>query len=183
MKFECNVRYILPIGDLKLDVGGVVLDVSEILRNGRVSYLIFEEIVRRIFGLDKGIRGSDHSFNGSGIEQKAFSCNKEFFHIAASCTFNANNKGPAIKSALAKGDYDLALEICKETGFNKNDFYVLTSTSQYAVGSPIDIIFLRKEDVLRNLDGADPRRMSVASLYRLVERIENVEVADAAKIM
>jgi hypothetical protein len=100
---------------------------------------LFETLIRKITGLLDGT-GCDHTDpDGNRYEQKAYA-DPDFypslsddFQVSASSTFPANNNGPVIKRLLEAGNYQGALEVCKtvRNGYDSNDFYVLTNTSDY----------------------------------------------------
>ena len=157
--------YEVGIKSLELNLtSGITYQFPETLANGRANYIVFEELIRKITGLVKA-KNSDHQ-DGNGItyEQKAFKdpaiypkAKDDLFQTSASNTFGANNKGPVIKKLLEAGNYQDALEICKATGYDHNDFYIYTNTKQYKVSFPLRYFVAPKADVLANLTSHDPR--------------------------
>lgn len=179
MKFETNVLYKIKVGEAKVSVGenGYSFPVSDFISNGRASYMFFESLVRSLFGLEKARRdGSDHLDPSTGkyLEQKSFKYSssktrKGVFQTSASNTFGANNRGSLIKKLLLEGKYQEALNICRETGYDKNDFYVYTNTGGFVPGGVLEIIFLKTEDVMKALSDTDPRKIDVKDIYSLVK--------------
>ena len=138
----------------------------EALSNGRANYILFEYLVRDLAGIKK-TTGSDHkNSEGNKFEQKAFPDfdlypnADDLFRISASSTFGANNNGPKIKKLLEENDYAGALEICMTTGYGKNDFYILTNTSNFKPHVPFRYIILPTAELIAHLDKADPRMVS-----------------------
>ena len=172
---ELGVMYVTKIEGLGLKGTSGTFYSTEGLRNGRGSYVFIEDFVRAVFGLEKG--GGDyidHLWNGRPVEQKAYDPKKKdkTFHVAASKAFSANNGGPIISELVKTEKYNEALKFCKELGYDKNDFYVLTGSAQFEAGSDLEIIFLSREDILKNLDKKDPRKMPVENIYKLVKRTQ-----------
>ena len=160
--------YEVGIKSLELNLtSGVTYQFPETLANGRANYILFEELIRKMTGLTKA-KNSDHKDNtGKTYEQKAYKdpaiypkLNDDLFHTSASSTFGANNKGPKIKKLLESGDYQAALAICKETGYDYNDFYIYTNTKQYKSSFPLRYFVMPKADVLAILEADDPRKIS-----------------------
>jgi len=174
---ETYVMYEVEIDRLALIFkDGTEKVFPEALTNGRANYILFEYLIRDLAGLVKA-KGSDHkNAKGENFEQKAFPDIDLYpnaddrFQVSASSTFPANNNGPKIKKFLDSGDYDSALKICMETGYDKNDFYVLTNTSHYEVGAPFRYMIIPKDDLVANLDKADPRLLSRKWLLSKVKR-------------
>ena len=147
---------------LKL-TSGTIYEFPDTLANGRANYILFEELLRKITGLSKAKHSDHEDDNGKTYEQKAYKdpaiypdLDDDFFQTSASTTFGANNNGPKIKKLLESGDYEAALAICKETGYNKNDFYIYTNTKQFNVSFPLRYFVMPKADVLANLTTHDP---------------------------
>lgn len=180
MYLEPFVLYETGIDSLRLILNsGSQLQFPDTLANGRANYILFEELVRTLTGLQK-TAGSDHEGSGGlRYEQKAFSdrelhpsASKNLFQTSASSTFGANNQGPKIDKLLASGDYAAALEICEETGYSKNDFYIYTNTRGYNPSVPFRHIVVPTSFVLSNLDLGDPRLISRDILLENVIRTE-----------
>jgi hypothetical protein len=162
--------------DLKLKTGDP-LSMTEALASGRANYIIFENLVRKITGLDEG-KGCDHQDeNGRRYEQKAFSdvdlypSSKDTFQVSPSSTFPANNNGPEIQRLLDAGKYLDALEVCKtvKNGYNSNDFYVLTNTANFRPTVPFRYFIVESKELLRHLSKADPREVSKESLFAVLK--------------
>jgi hypothetical protein len=158
--YKCNIL------SLKLQISGNrEFEFPETLSNGRANYILFEELVRNLTGLVK-TRQSDHlAENGSTFEQKAFFDSerypaKDLFQTSASNTFGANNNGPRIKQLLRDGKYSEALQICKTTGYDKNEFYIYTNTRDFKVDSMFKYFIIPTSVVLESLDKQDPRLVS-----------------------
>ena len=151
---------------LKL-TSGTVYEFPDTLANGRANYILFEELLRKITGLNKAKHSDHEDDNGKTYEQKAYKdpaiypdLDDDFFQTSASTTFGANNNGPKIKKLLESGDYQAALLICKETGYDYNDFYIYTNTKQYKSSFPLRYFVMPKADVLAILEADDPRKIS-----------------------
>lgn len=147
----------------------------ETLSNGRASYVLFESLVRELTGLAK-TTGSDHiDDQGRTYEQKAYTDHelfphgKDLFQCSASSTFAANNRGPVINRLLEDGDYESALEICRETGYSKNDFYIFSNTRDYRPDVPFRFIVMTSESVVSMLDTTDPRMISRCAVLSTVK--------------
>lgn len=176
---ETFVLYTLRLDSLCLKRSdGVELDFTDTLKNGRFNYGIFEDLVRRLTGFTK-TTGSDHKDEfGNRYEQKAFADLDQYptepdtFQTSASSTFGANNKGPIIKAHLENGEYEDALAICKATGYDKNDFYIYTNTSNFVTSVPFRFIIIPTEVVLKNLSPQDPRKISRSAVVSLATRTE-----------
>lgn len=172
-----GVLYEAQVTSLSLGVGGAEVDMTPALTNGRSSYIIFEMLVRQLCGLAPAA-GSDHvDATGRLYEQKSFvdAANDptnlyDLFHTAASSTFGANNKGPVVKALLAADDYAGALQVCKDTGYSKNDFYIYTNTGRFTPSVPLRFIIVKAGDVLANLDASDPRLLSRNKLLGMVKK-------------
>lgn len=167
--------------------------------NGRSSYMIFEELVSILTGFERNsqAQGSDFSYAGKGYEQKSFAnlfalkkdkgkivpryktesgYKNQKFHTAASCCATANNVGKdTIRPLLKEGKYQEALDICKETGYNHNDYYVYTNTGGFdPLKSAFSYVIVPKEFVLQNLDKKDPRKISLKCILDSV--VETVDI-------
>lgn len=145
------------------------------LSNGRASYILFEELVRELSGLQKAKNSDHHDALDRMYEQKAYADHLEFPHLkydyfqtSASSTFPANNFGPKIKALLEAKNYDGALKICQETGYSKNDFYIYTNTSGFTLKSDFKYFIIPTENVLQNLHAGDPRLVSRSKLLALI---------------
>ena len=146
--------------------------MPEALKNGRANYIIFEELIRKLTGFRK-TKGSDHiDAGGRTYEQKSFVDEQldpvgDIFRTSSSSTFGANNHGPKVKAFLDSGDYSSAMQLCMETGYNKNDFYIYTNTGQYDVSVPFKYIIIPKNSVLNLLSKSDPRLISRREILEL----------------
>lgn len=154
---------------------GTDLVMDKALANGRANYVIFEELIRHFTGLLE-TTGSDHrDSDGKTYEQKSYPDadlhpnSPDLFRISSSSTFAANNHGPKVKAFLENGDYDSALELCKTTGYNKNDFYIFTNTGGFKPESTLRYIILPKDEVLDHLDSEDPRLISRSTVLGLAK--------------
>jgi hypothetical protein len=166
------VLYEVGLESLQLKLSsGAVYEFPDTLANGRANYILFEELLRKLTGLSKAKHSDHEDSNGKTFEQKAYKDpaiypdpDDDFFQTSASTTFGANNNGPKIKKLLEGGDYDSALAICKETGYNKNDFYIYTNTKQFNVSFPLRYFVMPKADVLVYLTTHDPRLVNRKTL-------------------
>ena len=178
---EPYTLYEITISSLTLTLkDGKQYEFPETLANGRSNYILFEELIRAVTGLKK-TSGSDHvGPGGHTYEQKAFKdaelfpgSGDDLFQTSASSTFGANNKGPVIKRLLEAQDYETALEICCETGYDKNDFYIYTNTKSFKPIIPMKYFVVPTQDVLANLSPSDPRLISRKSLMgKITNRVE-----------
>jgi len=173
---EPYTMYEVQIESLKLNLkNGISYEFPDTLANGRANYILFEELVRALTGLRK-TTGSDHTgSDGSIYEQKAYKDlelfpgdENDLFQTSASSTFGANNKGPVIKKFLESNDYESALKICCETGYNNNDFYIYTNTKSFRPIVAMKYFIVPKEDVLKNLSKIDPRLISRKVLIKKI---------------
>lgn len=173
---KTHTLYEIGIDRLSLHFSdGTQKSLPEALSNGRANYIIFEELIRHYAGLQKA-KGSDHQdVLGRKYEQKSFKDvllhpkSEDLFRCSASSTFAANNNGPRVKKLLESGDYAAALDLCKKTGYNKNDFYIFTNTGGFKENSVLKYLILPTEELLRHLDSKDPRMVSRATLLGLVK--------------
>ncbi len=181
MRADTNVIYELHLERLLLELStGDTVDVSHALLNGRANYIMFERLVGDLVGLGAGTQGGGSDLAGEGgigYEVKAFKDvelhpgdKDDLFQTSASSTFGANNNGPKVKRCLDDDDYLGALAICKETGFDKNDFYIYTNTRQYNPKVPLRFIIVTKPDVLGLLSKEDPRLISRKRVLALASK-------------
>jgi hypothetical protein len=147
----------------------------EALSNGRANYIIFESLIRDVTGFIK-TSGSDHKDElGRRYEQKSYEDpdlypeSKDLFRCSSSSTFGANNHGPKIKAYIAAGEYEKALELCKSTGYNKNDFYIFTNTGGYKPAIPFRFFIVDKNVLVENLNLNDPRLISKTVLFNMLK--------------
>lgn len=174
------VLYELKINGLALEVelDGTqrLVGMDEALTNGRGSYLIFERLVRLLFGLEQAVRSDHRNVYNQRIEQKAYvdPQNRGYqspgeFQTSASATFPANNFGPQIRQLLRAGDYSAAFDICFETGYSKNDLYIYTNTGnsnrqKFDLSYPFRCVAVPTKDVLELLNKSDPRYISIEDI-------------------
>ena len=113
------VLYSISLKNLLLTTDdGSVLDVTFALSHGRASYVIFEHLVRKVTGLNRGSKFIDHEdLNGFKYEQKSYKDPKSFkrskgnIHTAASTVFANNSRAKEVKDAIDSGDYERALQV------------------------------------------------------------------------
>lgn len=159
-------------------------DATHLLGNGRANYILFENFVAQCTGLNPNSQGGASDLvddSGNGFEVKSYKDpalhpdpRNDLFHTAASSTFGPNNHGPTINRLLRDGKYDEALQICKESGYNKNSFYIYLNTAQYRVDVPLRYMIVPTSDVLRLISPQDPRLISRKALLDLAE--ERVQI-------
>jgi hypothetical protein len=120
----------------------------------------------------------------SGIEVKAYpdvvlhpNTKQDWFHTAASSTFGPNNHGPRVSALLKAGDYNGALQLCRETGYDKNDLYLFTNTSKYKPSVPLRFIAVPKATVLDLLSKTDPRLISRRDVLALATKVQPITAA------
>ena len=156
-------------------------DATHLLHNGRANYILFENFIADRLGLLPGSQGAASdlvSKSRLGYEVKSyrdpetFPNDKALFHTAASSTFSPNNKGPVVKGFLDVGDYGSALALCKETGYDKNDFYVYVNSAQFKIEIPLRFIIIPTRDVLQLLSPKDPRLISKRDILGMARRTE-----------
>lgn len=173
---KTHILYEIGITRLVLQLSnGTDLAMDKALANGRANYVIFEELIRHFTGLLE-TTGSDHKDSGGKTyEQKSFPDaelhpkSPDLFRMSSSSTFGANNHGPKVKAFLDSGDYEAALELCKTTGYNKNDFYIFTNTGGFKPDSTLRYIILPKTEVIEHLDSEDPRLISRSTVLGLAK--------------
>ena len=142
---------------------GKIFSFPEALRNGRSSYVIFENLIRELTGLES-VRHFDHiDQKGNIYEQKSYKDpqihpkSSPEFQCSSSNTFGANNYGPKVKKLLKKGDYPGALKLCKDLSYKEIDFFIFTNTSQWSPKVPLRFFMVSKANVLKSLSKTDPR--------------------------
>jgi hypothetical protein len=181
-KFVNNSPYVLyeiEIQSLKWQFGnGSELDVTHLLSSGRANYILIEDLISRFSGIGAYSQGGKSDLRdvaGLNYEVKSYrdvaahpSSDADLFHTASSSTFAANNYGPAVKKMLDNGNYRDALKLCKEKGYNKNEFYVYVNSAQYQIGTALSYVIVPKSDVLRLLSKSDPRLISRRKILGLV---------------
>ena len=177
-KLQVRQMYEIEISALQLVFGnGETADYPEALTNGRVNYVIFENLVRDLSGLKK-TTGIDHlDESGARYEQKAYKdpdlhpSDADAFRFSPSNTFGANNNGPKVKRLLSENRYDDALSFLRtvKNGYDSIDFFVFTNSGGYSPEIPFRFFIIEKEIVLDNLDQNDPRYVSKQSLFNILK--------------
>lgn len=173
--------YEIDLKRLKVQFGNASeLDVTHLLSNGRANYILFENLISTFSGIGPNSQGGKSDLRdlaGYNYEVKSYqdvvanpSPKADFFHTSSSSTFGANNHGPAVKKMLEKGNYREALQLCREKGYDKNDFYVYVNSAQYQISSPLSYVIIPKHDVLRLLSKSDPRLISRRDVLNLVKK-------------
>jgi hypothetical protein len=71
---------------------------------------------------------------------------------------------------LLNGDYQGALKICKETGYDHNDFYIYTNTKGFRNEVPFRYVVVPTKFILSNLNPVDPREISRKSFLDKIKR-------------
>ena len=163
---------------------GLELDVSEAMANGRSNYEIVQRLIAGCLGLSRNSEGAKSDLVDEferGYEVKSYKDplthpkkRDENVHTAASSTFGPNNHGPTIKRLLQAGKYAEALKICKETGFDKNEFYIYVNSAQYDISVPLRYLIVPKKDVLAMISREDPRIISRSMILSKVLRKEQI---------
>jgi len=182
---EPYILYEVKLRSLVLEIDrGVKFDATHLLANGRANYILFENLIAECAGLNPNSQGGASDLcddSGSGYEVKSYKDAEKFpdrrndrFHTGASSTFGANNHGPTIKLLLQEGKYSEALRICRESGFDKNDFYVYVNSAQYDVSIPLRYVILPTSDVLSMISREDPRLISRSDILAKVKRTEAI---------
>ena len=145
------------------------------LENGRVNYGVFEYLVRDLAGLED-TSGPDHQDEfGMIYEQKSYvdpensTSRSDLFHCSSSSTFPANNYGKTIKKFLDANDYESALELCKEKGYNKSEYYIFTNSGKYRNNVPFRYFIIPTKDLISNLSSEDPRKVSLSRLLGMIQ--------------
>lgn len=173
--YELKLRRLL----LELDRGDD-FDASHLLANGRANYILFENLIAEVSGLMPNSQGGASDLcddEERGYEVKSYkdpalhpSDRNEYFQTSASSTFPANNHGPTIRRLLNNGNYLEALKICRETGFDKNDFYIYVNSAQYDMSVPLRYVIVPTSEVLGLLSKTDPR---LISRQEILKRVRN----------
>jgi hypothetical protein len=168
--YEPLVCYEGTVASLTVDVCGQRLDVTSLLGNGRGSYLVFQHIVATAAGLRANSEGNGSDLtddNGRMYEVKAFkdvdlhpNARHDWFHTAASATFGPNNLGPTVKRLVNDGRYADAFELCRATGYAKNEYYIYTNTSGFRPSVPLRFVVVPTAVVTACLSPTDPRLVS-----------------------
>lgn len=173
------VLYEIDLKSLKVEFGnGTELDVSHLLSNGRANYILFENLISTFSGIGAHSQGGKSDLQdvaGYNYEVKSYqdvvahpASKADLFHTASSSTFGANNHGPAVKKLLDAGKYEEALQLCKEKGYDKNDFYIYVNSAQYKISVALSYVIIPKPDVLQLLSKSDPRLISRRDVLGLV---------------
>jgi hypothetical protein len=151
--------YTLELGPLTITVDGVSKTLTNVILNGRSSYVIVQDLIAQHLGLLNNSEGSDSdlkSKNGIKFEAKKIpQGKKDLFHTAPSCMFGNNSSVNTFKKKLTNS-YNEALEFCKEKGYNKNDYYIY----HWNTLTQLNFIVVPKDFVIANLDKHDPRLIS-----------------------
>jgi hypothetical protein len=164
---------------------GLELDVSEAMANGRSNYEIVQRLIAGCLGLSRNSEGAKSDLVDEferGYEVKSYKDplthpkkRDENVHTAASSTFGPNNHGPTIKRLLQAGKYAEALKICKETGFDKNEFYIYVNSGQFNFQVPLRFIIVPTSDVLRHLSATDPRVIARKDILGLAQSSSKIQ--------
>jgi len=166
--------YEIKIKNLELKYGkSGSIDANDSLSNGRVSYYIFEKLIRELTGLKPGTGGIDHvDSQGRKFEQKSFSDLIDFptsgkkVHCGPSAFF-AKNSGTAAYRAAISQSYKMALKLCDDKGYSKNDFYIFTNTSGFTFNQNFKYFVIPTSTLIANLDKEDPRKILRSTLLQL----------------
>lgn len=173
--------YEMGIKSLTLEFSnGTTSDVTTTLRNGRASYILFQNLVAKLTGLVDGNEGGSSDLldkSADGFEVKSYKdpdlhpkAKDDIFHTAASSTFGPNNLGPVVKGLLEGGDYEGALTVCRATGYDKNAYYIFTNTGGYEPSVPFRYFIVPTSTVLATISRTDPRKISRRDLLRLIRK-------------
>ena len=155
---------------------GCKLEVDKTLSNGRTNYLIFEELIRKLTGLQPNSSDDfiDHvDSKGVKYEQKSFRDetiykSDHLIHCAKS-SFFANNSGQnPYSEELRLGGYRRAKNFLIRECYSKADFYIFTNTSRFSDNRLFKYFVVSSEDLINNLDGKDPTKVSRNNLLNLV---------------
>lgn len=181
------VLYELKLSGLLVGISeGGDFDASFAMSNGRANYIIVQGLIAACAGLEKNSEGAKSDLRdqaGRGYEVKSFkdpqrwpsrTYKSDTFHTAASSAFSANNDGPRIKKLLKEGNYDMALKICRESGYDKNQFYVYVNSGKFDFSVPLRYLILPTEEVLRLVSKEDPRVIARKDLLELVRDKQEV---------
>lgn len=185
MPYELCTLYEVRLRGLNLSfANGTTVNMTFALSNGRANYLMFQHLVSHFTGLQANSEGGKADLRDTASRLYEVKSYKDvdlhtnpkhaWFHTAASSTYPPNRHGPKIKQHLAAGKYAEALEICKETGYSKNQFYVYTNTSQFRLDAPFRFFILPTNAVLECLSKADPRLVSRDALLKLITRVTSL---------
>ena len=149
------------------------------VRNGRMNYGWVQTLLcQPSNGLfQKGGQGNglpDFWFDGDRWgETKAYQLgNLKDFHVAASSFFASNAKVPEHKRLLAENP-DKAKAFLFEHSYDKNDYYLLTSTSALKCDfSEIEMIFIEKKTLVDCLTASS--NFKQVSIDKLLTKVTNV---------
>lgn len=180
---ESYILYEVEIESLRLTLkSGKNYEFPETLSNGRANYVLFEELIRKITGLRKTERSDHTSKNNETYEQKAYydtelypESKYDLFQTSASSTFGANNNGPKIKKFLETNKYEEALALCRQTGYDHNDFYIYTNTRDFNPKIPMRFFIVPTRDVIANLSKDDPRLISRSKIMSMVKSHKKIQ--------
>jgi hypothetical protein len=174
-------KELFTLYEINVDRLALILDdgsekaFPQALKNGRANYIIFESLVREFAGLEPTTVSDHKDASGKTYEQKSYEDpalyprSKDLFRCSASSTFAANNNGPKIKKFLANNDYDSALQLCKDTGYDKNDFYIFTNSGKFIPTTPFRYFVIPTETLVSEIDLEDPRMISRTKLLSMIQ--------------
>jgi hypothetical protein len=180
---ESFVLYEVELGRLVLELADVSeLDVSQSMKNGRANFDVVQRPIADCAGLSLKSEGADSDLQdslGRGYEVKSYldperwparTLRQDTFHTAPSSLFNANNQGPAIKRLLEAGNHSEAMEMCRKSGYDKNDFYVYVNSGRFDFSVPLRYVILPTAEVLKLVSKIDPRDISRTAILESVKR-------------
>jgi hypothetical protein len=164
--YETEIKFVLEA----IDAAKNKIKLDSILKNGRGSYLIFQDVAAYYAGLTGGTEGSGSDLveeeSGNGYEVKSYHDHVVFpesrydeVHCGPSSVFANNSSASKYKKLIQEEDYKSALELCFEKGYGKNDFYVFTNTSKFKNGF-FRYLVIHRDDLIKIVEKEDPAKVS-----------------------
>ena len=183
--------YHAPTANFKFQVTGcgAPIDVTrEVMGSGRSNYPVIQKLVARAAGLTLNTEGQGSDLvdaDGRGYEVKAFldtdahpgeSKTLNLFHTSASSTFARNGQAAKVNQLLDDGQYQQALQLCRATGYDRNDFYLYTNTREFSHGGPLKYIIIPTAAVLENISKHDPRLIDRRTILALATQTVEIQI-------
>lgn len=164
--YETEIKFVLEA----VDASKNIIKLDSILKNGRGSYLIFQDITSYYAGLEGGTEGSGSDLieeeSGDGYEVKSYHDHIFYeherydeVHCGPSSVFANNSSASKYQKLIKEGNYKEALNLCYEKGYGKNDYYVFTNTSKFKSGF-FRYLVIHRDDLIKIVKKDDPAKVS-----------------------
>lgn len=180
--YEVEIEFVLEA----IDAAKNKIKLNSILENGRGSYLIFQDIAAHYAGLTGGTEGSGSDLveedSGDGYEVKSYHDHLLYtkpkhdeVHCGPSSVFANNSSAAEYKAFIKEKNYEGALNLCFEKGYNKNDYYVFTNTSKFKSGT-FRYLVIHRDNLVKIVNREDPAKVS---RKKLLETTKNRKISIA----